>query len=228
MRRKKVKGPKRVSYELIDSKSVVGQPIYKLLRELVREHHEHLVDARIAVAWCTSWRPDVDGRTILGKCVKATDLHRELSPHDFVILLKKAWWQDVRDVTMPATGEVITAAVQRTALLDHELCHAEVKLDDRTNDPVRDERGRKVYRLRKHDIEEFSAVVARNGIWRHDIERFAAAVIRSHRAPWQPCARCDGDTPGFVEAEDLAGVKRLQKCECRAVHAERHAEAMAS
>lgn len=223
--RKKVKGPKRVSYELIDPKNVIGQPIYKLLRELVREHHDHLVDARIALAWCTSWRPDVDGRCILGKCKKASDLDRELASFDFIILLKKSWWQDVRDVTNETTGEVITAADQRKALLDHELCHAGVKLDDRTNEVVRDERGRKVYRTVRHDIEEFSSVVARNGIWRHDIEQFAAAVIRSHRQPWQPCAKCNGDTPGFVEVEDVTGVKRLQKCECRSVHAERLAAA---
>lgn len=60
--RKKVKGPKRVSYELIDPKSVIGQPIYKLMRELVREYHEDIATARIALAWCTSWRPDRDGR----------------------------------------------------------------------------------------------------------------------------------------------------------------------
>jgi hypothetical protein len=64
VRRKKVKGPRRVSYELLDPKSVIGQPIYKLLRELVKADHSDIADARIALAWCTSWRPDRDGRVM--------------------------------------------------------------------------------------------------------------------------------------------------------------------
>lgn len=113
-RQKKVKGPKRVSYELIDKNNeTVGRPIYRLLRELVQDHHPHLVNARIALAWCTSWKPDVDGRVVLGKCKKASDLDRELAAYDFIILLKKSFWQDLA-----------VTAEQRRALLDHELCHA--------------------------------------------------------------------------------------------------------
>jgi hypothetical protein len=122
-----------------------GEPVYRLLRELVMAYHEHLKDARIALAWCTSWKPDVDGRVTLGKCKKASDLDRELATFDFIILLKKSFWQD-----LAVTPD------QRRALLDHELCHAGVKLDERTGEPVYDERGRKVYRVVKHDVEEFS------------------------------------------------------------------------
>lgn len=217
MRRKKQKGAKRVSYELIDAKSVVGQPIYKLLRELVKSYHEHLVDARIALAWCTSWRPDVDGRVTLGKCKKASDLDRELSAHDFVILLRKSWWQDL--TTTPA---------QRAALLDHELCHASVRCDERTGDPVLDERGRKVYRTRKHDWEEFTDVIARHGIYTRDMELAAAAILKAARAGWQPCDTCrDTPNPGWT-ADGSAANAPLKRCACWTTWQNRYAEAVAS
>lgn len=224
MRRRKQKGSRRVSYELIRPDSVVGGPIHKLLAELVERHHEHLAKARIGLAWCTSWRPDRDGRVTLGKCKKASDLDRELATFDFIILLKKSWWQDARD--MEIGGRTITATEQRTALLDHELCHAGVTYDDRTGDPVTDERGRIVYRIIKHDIEEFSPVVGRNGIWKRDLEQFAAALNRAARAPWQPCATCrDSSTPGWVEVEEN-GVTRMARCECLKTWQERRREAI--
>lgn len=116
---------------------------------------------------------------------------------------------------------------QRRALLDHELCHAEVKLDDRTSEPVHDERGRKVYRMRKHDIEEFSAVVERNGIYKRDLEHFAAALNRAARsAAWQPCDECKDETPGWKTVIDDQGVKRQARCDCVTTHAERYREAV--
>src|SRR5688572_26973345 len=81
---KKLKGSKRVSYQLIDPESDTGKPIYKLLRDLVREHHDEVGKARFAIAWCTSWKMDVDGRVTLGKCKKASELDRELAKYDFV------------------------------------------------------------------------------------------------------------------------------------------------
>src|SRR3972149_12141547 len=94
-RAKKPKGPKGPSYELIARDSAVGPPMYALLEELVEAHHEHLTDARIALAWATTWKRDVDGRLQLGKCKKASDLDRELAPYDFVILLNQDFWQDL-------------------------------------------------------------------------------------------------------------------------------------
>lgn len=211
MKPRKVKGAKKVSYELIDPKSVVGQPIYKLLRELVKTQHTHLLDARIAIAWCTSWKPDVDGRCILGKCVKASDLHRELAPYDFVILLKKSFWQDLH-----VTSE------QRAALLDHELCHAGVRCDERTGDPIIDERGRKAYRLVKHDVEEFNAIVQRHGIWKRDIEAFFAALNRAARSGFEPCDECrDTSHPGWIVTTE-----GLMRCACWKTWQERYAEAV--
>src|SRR6185369_7142915 len=106
---------KKVSYQLIKRDSDAGRPIYAMLKDLIEQHHEELTNARLAVAWNLSWKPDADGRVTLGKCKKASDLDRELAAFDFVILLQAEFWQDA-EVTED----------QRRALLDHELCHATV------------------------------------------------------------------------------------------------------
>jgi hypothetical protein len=155
---------KKVSYELIERETEIGRHLYARLNVLVDRHHDDLQDARIALAWCTSWKPDVDGRVTLGKCQKASDLSRELAPFDFVILLNQDFWTSVR----------VTNA-QRDALLDHELMHAAVAYDA-DGAPKRDDRGRTVYRIRKHDIEEFRDIVARHGCYKGDLEAFARAL----------------------------------------------------
>ena len=161
--------PKSVAYRLITNGTDDGRALYRLLRELVTAHHPELLGAQIALAWCTSWKPDVDGIVTLGKCKKASDLDRELAAYDFIVLLREAFWTDP-----------LVTDTQRRALLDHELCHASVKLDEH-GEPVEDERGRVVYRIRKHDLEEFTAIVERYGMYTRDLETFATALDRARQ-----------------------------------------------
>lgn len=212
-RRKGPAKPKSVAYELIDENSIVGGPMYVLLRELIAAHHPDLRDARIALAWCTSWKADVDGRITLGKCRKASDLDRELAAFDFVILLSRFFWRNEA-----------TENVQRRALLDHELMHATVKYDDK-GEPARDARDRIVYRIRKHDIEEFSDIVARYGTYKADLESFAAALRRGAVEPFEPCAECQ-ETPGWVKVVDGAVIRR-KRCRCWTAYIENRKDAAA-
>lgn len=166
---RRMKREKPIAYALIDPDSDIGRPMYERLHRLIAQHHVELdrTNARIALAWAKSWKADVDGRVTLGKCKKASDLDRELAPYDFVILLNRWFWLDSR-----VTDE------QRQALLDHELMHAAVAYDD-AGEIKRDERGRAVFRTRKHDLEEFSDIVDRHGVWKRDIEAFARALRRA-------------------------------------------------
>src|SRR5262245_52358269 len=143
MRRRKAQGQrklKKLSYILVDRSTDLGRDVYAILDRLVENLHHELRDARIALAWCLSWQPDVDGRCILGKCKKASDLDRELAPFDFVILLRREFFDDP-----------MVTDQHRRALIDHELCHAAVAYN-RDGEPVVDQRGRTVYRIRKHDL----------------------------------------------------------------------------
>lgn len=154
--------PKQIKFSLIDPES--GSQPYRLMEEIRSAYHADIAFARIALAWKIDTQPDVDGHLVLGRCIKASDLQRELVDWDFVILLNKEVWDE--------PGFTVE---KKRALLDHELCHAQVAYDD--DGPKIDSKGRQVFRIRKHDIEEFQAIVARHGCYKRDLERFAEVLI---------------------------------------------------
>lgn len=208
---------RRVGYELIKRDHVEGHPIFAMLDELIHEHHDHLRDARIALAWNLTWQPDADGRVTLATCMRANDLARELAPFDFVVLLRRATWKDER-----------FSDEHRRAVMDHALCYA-ARATDKAGDDAVDERGRAVWRTRKPDIVEFSEVIERHGIYSRDVERIADALRKQGVGPFVACDRC-ALTPGWIDVLE-SGVTRKARCECwnawnerrQAYHAERAA-----
>lgn len=168
-----MKKAKAVPYRLIHPESPDGVRLYGWLSELLEAHHQDVLDARFALAWHVGWKPDDDGHLTLGQCRKSSDLEREIqdvSAFDFVILLNQNFFEDP-----------LVSDTQRRAVLDHELCHASVKLDDQ-GAPEIDERGRVTYRIRKHDLEEFASIAERYGCWKRDIEAFAKSLTRARSA----------------------------------------------
>lgn len=151
---------KKLTYRLIAPAEPYGLLIHEMIVELVRAHHDDLRSAKISVAWHLSRKPDQDGRMSLGTTKLVGNLERELMDPDFIIVLVKEFWDDaeVKDE-------------QRRALLDHQLSRVALLLD-KEGEPVEDERGRKCYRLVKPDLQEFSSVVERHGMYRAEIERF--------------------------------------------------------
>lgn len=166
---------KPVNYRFIDAMSAdpVEEAAHKLLDQLVRDHHPDLIDAGIALMWRFGLKPDSDGKITLGTCQKVTDKMKELASADyaFVITLNHTFWTALE-----------TSDQQRAALLDHELCHA-VLCKDEDGESIFDDRGRPTYRIRKHDIEEFSAIVARHGCYKSDLEAFAQALASAPKGP---------------------------------------------
>lgn len=156
---------KKVNVELITDER--SEP-YQILSEMLR-HHGEIRHARLALAWNIRLKPDTDGKLILGKCIKTTDLQKEFAEYDFVIALNREAWSGF-------------SVEQKRALMDHELCHA-APAEDEEGDQKWDERERRVWRIRKHDIEEFSEVVQRHGCYKRDLERFAEALAKKAKAP---------------------------------------------
>lgn len=136
--------------------------------QISQGRERNLQEAKIALAWRKAFKADKDGRLILGKCVKASDLQKEFADYDFVILLNQEVWQDA-DFTED----------KKKALLDHELCHAVPAIDDKTGEQREDARGRLVWRIKKHDIEEFRSVVAHHGCYKADLEAFAEVLMKT-------------------------------------------------
>ena len=160
----KTKRAKKVTVAYIDRKSRFSG--YERMDKLIDQHHPHLKDAKIALAWMYGKKEDTDGRLVLGRAKKGSDLDRELNEFDFVIMLNHEAWN------MGSFTEE-----QQLALLDHELCHCQVSIDT-SGELKKDEKGRIVYRSRKHDVEEFSEIVARHGMWKRDLEQFAQSEMK--------------------------------------------------
>lgn len=164
---------KKVNYAIIERESEDGgqREAYGMLDQLVGAHHPHLAEANIILAWQYGQKPDKDGLLTLGKCKKASDLDRQLHDWDFIILLNYAIWNNAE-----------FGRENRLALLDHELTHAQADVDAKGEQKV-DENGRPCWRIRKHDIEEFSEVVDRHGIYNHSLEEFAKSLLTAQREP---------------------------------------------
>ncbi len=170
----KKKKPKSINYVLIDPGKASNPPEpWKYLRECVAAWHPHLAEAKFALAWQRGMKADRDDLLTLGKCRKASDLNRELVDYDFVILLNETAWAEL----FPD---------QRKALVDHELTHAQVVIDDETGEVKVDDRGRPVWRIRRHDIEEFREIIERHGLYKSDLEAFVKAALAQKKTPLFP------------------------------------------
>lgn len=164
--------PKTINFKLIPEKDGDHEPEpYRIMREMVEKYHEDLHGARIAMAWRIALKADKDGHLMLGKCVKASDLQKEFSEYDFVILLNREVW----------LSDEFTLE-KKQALVDHELCHATFA-PDKDGFKKRDERDRIVWRTRKHDIEEFFDIVRRHGCYKRDLQAFAEVLLRKKATP---------------------------------------------
>jgi hypothetical protein len=139
--------------------------------ELIEKHHPHLAEAKIAIAWRFGWSQDADGLLKLGQAKKVSELDRDLHDYDFIILLNHEVW-----------NKASFSERQMKALIDHELCHCSVSIDTNGEKKI-DERGRVIYRIRKHDVEEFREVAARHGCWRDDLRQLAEAAIEKDHNP---------------------------------------------
>ena len=161
----KMKKPKKISVEVIPQHDESGEqlPLYQLLDTLIDKFHEHLQTAKIVLVWQADMKPDTDGRIVLGTCRRRSDLDRELGDVDFVIALNKDAWGTLKEN-------------QQTAVLDHELCHAQVARD-KEGGMKRYAKDRPIWRLRKHDLEEFKAIVARHGMYKQDIAGFVQCAM---------------------------------------------------
>jgi hypothetical protein len=130
------------------------------------ELHQRLFRARIAYLF----RPSIEkgGRERGGVASKASAKLEYLTDFDFLIEFNHGVW-------LKLTPE------QRLALVDHELAHCE-------RDP---ETG--AWTMREHDVEEFSDVVARWGLWTMPLRGFGYAIERAQIDLF------DGTAVGLIE-----------------------------
>ena len=122
---------------------------------LVRALHPELLNAKIGYLFREKLK-DRD-RTRLAQASKVTGKLAHYTALDLLIEVNWSQWRFMKDG-------------QRLALIDHELQHF-----------ARDEdaKGKTVYGLVSHDLEEFSTIVRRWGAWKGDIFVFKQALEQS-------------------------------------------------
>lgn len=144
----------------------VAEEIAPIALKLIWEYHRHLHEGEANILYLfTSKERKNKGRITLATAQVATPLQRYLTekrPHgeaDFILIFDAKMWE-------------IMEPHQRTALVDHELCHC-----------VQNDKG-DGWALRGHDLEEFSEVVDRHGLYLPDVLRMAKAMeTHQHALP---------------------------------------------
>jgi hypothetical protein len=137
----------------------------RIAEHLIGRHHTHLLETPILYVFQDTAAVS-KGRIVLAKARKVSGLNAFLAAlaagdtvddpdHDytfFVMEIAADRWAGLTDG-------------QRQALVDHELCHFAVGEDEDT--------GAAILWIRGHDVEEFTGVVERHGLWSPDLETFA-------------------------------------------------------
>lgn len=158
--------------------SEVPQTVLDLASGIIEEHHPDLLDARIGFIF----RSEVQvsgGKETWGQAQKVSDKMKVYMDFDFLIWVARDIW-------------VSLSLNQKKALLDHELCHC-----------LYDE-GKAS--MRPHDIEEFTEIVDRYGLWRLELEKMARSMkaAQPEQASFMELAP-KPDRQGAVLSVDVVG-----------------------
>lgn len=145
--------------------------VAQVAKDLISQHHPHLSlvgadgkGVRIEY-YFTDTAPKSGGKEVIGKARKITSLAAFMAGGDdeasldagdpfFAIVIHRPSW-------------LVMDADRRRALVDHELCHLGVTVDD--EDLLK-------LSIIAHDVEEFRAVIERHGLWSYDVRQFSEAV----------------------------------------------------
>lgn len=159
--------------------------VKEIAENLIDKYHQHLIDFKIKIRYLfVSKTPKSKGKEVWGTCRKVSGLNAYLEGGTsddepfFVITISHDVWQ-------------VLPPDKRVALVDHELCHAhaevkqakeeadvkQVEVDNQIeqDNPVR-------LSIKPHDLEEFSCIVRRHGLWRDDIKDFVNEALRGAKS----------------------------------------------
>jgi hypothetical protein len=127
-----------------------AESVQAVAQSLMATYHPELATARIAYLFIDRV-PKKGGRELLGKAAKVSGRWKMLTELDFCIEVAAPKWQDLTDD-------------QKTALVDHllERCSGEEDEED----------GSYNWTLREPDVQEFSTILQRHGIWNESLTGF--------------------------------------------------------
>jgi hypothetical protein len=129
--------------------------------ELIRDFHPHLAEASIRYLRSTQDKT-YKGKVVAAEMRSFNKLQRYLASGTAGEIEEGEEYY-----LMVYEGFGLYDATQRRAAIDHELCHLYVKSIDEVT-------GEEKLGWRDHDVQEFSDVIERHGLWNQDVREFAA------------------------------------------------------
>lgn len=124
--------------------------VEQIARQLIAQYHNHLINAKIKYLFRYGpWTSKK--RETLGKAVKVSGVNQFLTGLDFIIMINAEVWGQLE-------------YKEKVALVDHELEHC-CEEDDK-------------YFVQGHDVEDFLAVIKRNGFWTPDLKKIEAEAVQ--------------------------------------------------
>lgn len=125
-----------------------SEELETIARELIQDHHSHLVEARIKYLFRTgNW--EVKKRETWGQAKKVGKEVNYLTGYDFIVTIHRDVWEQLE-------------GKEKRALLDHELQHCSAGSDDA---------GNKIWYIQGHDVEDFYAIIKRHGLWSKSLRK---------------------------------------------------------
>lgn len=151
--------------------------VEKVAREIIRDHHDHLIanNVRVDFLFCSQTEKH-GGKTTLGTARKHGGINAFLAlsaapDYDPLVdgeeFFTVTIWQQAWDDLLDEDG--------RRALVDHECCHLWSEEDEKADREPGDPPKIKLS-ITGHSIEEFNQVVARHGAWQPDLRAFLKAL----------------------------------------------------
>lgn len=151
-RRTAPKDARKPGYALAQEAQVLGE-------ELIPKYHPHLATVRVEYVFNEAPMKS-KGKELFARAKKKSGLDAFLfaPPTEdepkpfFVIEINKQAWD-------------VLNKKQKRALVDHELCHCLWDVE-------------KGLYMRTHDVEEFSEIIKRHGLWQPDVQLFAEIAVK--------------------------------------------------
>lgn len=135
--------------------------VEEIARDLIYSDHTHLASVRVEYIFASE-EIKQNGKVVWGRAKKVTGLNAWLASEFERRDAKEAEEFFVIEIVRPIWLQLTEK--EKKALVDHELTHCEVDLDTSR------------LSIRPHDLEEFTSIVQKHGLWRSDVEVFVEAA----------------------------------------------------
>lgn len=130
-----------------------AESVEEIAKKLIREHHTELVNTKIAYLYKN--KPiKAKGREVIAFVSKCSGIVKAISKVDVVMIVSYPAFQPLNDS-------------HKLAVIDHELTHLLIE-EDSTGAPK--------VRMLAHDVEEFSAIIERHGLYQEDLVRLGRVI----------------------------------------------------